>query len=257
MGEVKRGLQSPYGRRIQNIKYRGDDFINIAYNQDCITALKETPDNYYDLAVVDPPYGSGTVFRKSRGGRIGRGRMEGYGRALTKDYKPFDDIAPPPEYFAELMRVSKNQVIFGANHFISRMPYDSACWLIWDKENDETDFADCELAWTSFKKKAARIFRFKWNGMLQGNMKNKEFRIHPTQKPVELYAWIYKKFAKEGDRILDTHLGSGSSRIAAYELGLDFVGYEIDKDHFDNQEKRFAEHTAQLRFDSPNVLERR
>jgi site-specific DNA-methyltransferase (adenine-specific) len=109
--------------------------------------------------------------------------------------------------------------------------------LVWDKDNSG-DFADCELAWTSFDT-SVRKFRYRWNGMLQEDMKNKEFRIHPTQKPRQLYKWILKNYAKEGDKILDTHLGSGSSRIAAYQMGYDFTGYEIDKEYYEAQEKRF------------------
>lgn len=117
---------------------------------------------------------------------------------------------------------------------------------MWDKLHPEgIGFADCELAWTSFNQ-AARVFRFRWNGMIQQDMKNKEERIHPTQKPVALYKWLLQKYAEPGMKILDTHLGSGSSRIAAYDLGFDFVGYEIDKQYFDDQEKRFKEHTNQL-----------
>ena len=116
---------------------------------------------------------------------------------------------------------------------------------MWDKLNGENNFADCELAWTSFGR-AVRLFRFRWAGMLQGNMRAKEVRIHPTQKPVALYAWIFSRYAKPGDRILDTHLGSGSSRIAAWDAGLDFVGCEIDRDYFDAQERRFQAHAAQL-----------
>lgn len=167
--------------------------------------------------------------------------------AIAKDYKDFfggDVVAPDKTYFDELLRVSKNQIIWGANHFISKIPYDAHCWLVWNKLNGDTDFADCELAWTSFNN-AVRMFTFRWAGMLQGNMKNKEERIHPTQKPVALYEWIYKLFAKAGDKILDTHLGSGSSRIAAYNAGLDFTGIEIDKYYFDKQEERFAEHIKQ------------
>lgn len=109
------------------------------------------------------------------------------------------------------------------------------------------DQADCEIAWTSFREQN-RIFEFRWNGMLQGDMKNKEERVHPTQKPVALYEWIFSRWAKPGDRILDTHLGSGSSRIAAHKAGLDFTGYEIDKYYFDRQEKRYAEFTSQVSF---------
>ena len=145
--------------------------------------MKQFPDKYFDLAIVDQPYGIGENGSKNHT----RGSL-----AKAKNYKAFagGDVQPPnEEYFEELFRISKNQIIFGANHFISRMPYDSSCWIVWDKVNGESDFADCELAWTSFKS-AVRKFEFRWAGMLQGNMKNKEVRIHPTQKPVALYEWL-------------------------------------------------------------------
>ena len=167
--------------------------------------------------------------------------------AKAKDYHPIfgEDREPPGvEYFEELKRVSKNQIIWGANHFIDLIPFRSPCWLVWDKDNGGTDFADCELAYTSFTS-AVRKFTFRWNGMLQGNMKHKEERVHPHQKPVALYKWILKNYAKKGDKILDTHLGSGSSRIAAYDMGFDFVGCEIDNYYFDAQEKRYKDHIAQ------------
>ena len=211
---------------------------SIALNIDCMEYMATLPDKAFDLAIVDPPYGIG----ESGANNHTRSKL-----AVAKDYKQFagDDLkAPDKEYFEQLMRVSKNQIIFGANHFISKIPFDSHCWIVWDKENGESDFADCELAWTSFNT-AVRKFEFRWQGMLQGNMKNKETRFHPTQKPVALYEWLLTNYAKEGDRILDTHLGSGSSRIAAYNLGFDFVGCEIDKEYFDKQEERFEKHTAQ------------
>src|SRR5690606_38885294 len=149
------------------------------------------------------------------------------------------------EYFSELIRVSKNQIIWGANHFISRIPFDSPCWIFWDKDNGSVSFADGELAWTSFDS-AARKFRYRWSGMLQQDMKNKEVRVHPTQKPVALYKWLLKNYGNGGGKILDTHLGSGSSRIAAHDMGFDFWGYEIDADYFRDQEKRFRQHTSQL-----------
>ena len=175
------------------------------------------------------------------GGKIGG---DNKGKATDYAKKTWDIKAPENEYFDELLRVSKNQIVFGANHFISRIPIDSPCWIVWDKDNTG-NFADCELAWTSFKS-AVRKYEFRWNGMLQGNMSNKEIRIHPTQKPVALYEWLLTRYAKPGDKILDTHLGSGSSRIAAYNLGFDFVGCEIDEDYFKAQEERFKKHTAQL-----------
>lgn len=188
------------------------------------------PDKFFDLAVVDPPYGI-----NMDGGVIGISR-KAQNTSYTK--KTWDAEAPDIAYFAELQRCSKNQIIFGANHFISRIPYDSSCWIVWNKENGNNPFADCELAWTSFKT-AVRMFTYRWQGMLQGNMKNKEVRIHPTQKPKALYAWIFENFARGGQKILDTHLGSGSSRIAAYHAGLDFYGCELDKEYFDKANERF------------------
>ena len=208
-----------------------------ALNMDCMAYMRALPDKAFDLAVVDPPYGI-----HMDGGEIGRSVLA----QTTKYQQKAWDRAPPAEaYFLELERVSRNRVIWGANHFISRYPRDSGEWLVWDKLNGENDFADCELAWTRFGG-AVRLFRFRWAGMLQGNMRAKEVRIHPTQKPVALYAWIFSRYAKPGDRILDTHLGSGSSRIAAWDAGLDFVGCEIDRDYFDAQERRFQAHAAQL-----------
>ncbi len=212
--------------------------MNIALNRDCMDVMKEYPDGYFDLAVVDPPYGIGESGGKNHTRSV---------LSKAKDYKPFfgnDLKSPPQDYFKELLRVSRNQVVFGANHFISKLPIDSPCWIVWDKENGENDFADCELAWTSFPS-AVRVFRYRWAGMLQGNMKNKEERIHPTQKPKALYDWIFQRFAERGMKILDTHLGSGSSRLAAYDAGLDFVGCEIDKFYFDKEEERFANYIAQ------------
>ena len=147
-------------------------------------------------------------------------------------------------FFDELIRVSKNQIIFGANHFISKIPYDSSCWIVWDKDNTG-DFADCELAWTSFDT-AVRKFTFRWNGMLQGNMKNKELRIHPTQKPIKLYEWILKNFASDNDSIIDTHLGSASSAIACHRAHLDFTGIELDEEYYNAAKDRIIMHQRQL-----------
>ena len=191
--------------------------------------MRTVPDKYFELAIVDVPYGIKQGGDKNKT----RGKL-----AISKDYHSFNDDKPPEQiYYDELFRISKNQIIWGANHFISKMPFDSSCWIVWDKDNDESDFADCELAWASFNT-TIRIFRFRWNGMLQGDMGNKEMRIHPTQKPVALYRWLLKKYAKEGDKILDTHVGSGSSLIACKELGFDYVGCEIDQDYFEAAQKR-------------------
>lgn len=218
------------------------------YNMDCMDGMKEFPDKYFDLAVVDPPYGIGESGEKNHT----RGKM-----AMAKDYKPFDGIdlkAPDKKYFDELLRVSKNQIIFGANHFISRMPYDSHCWIVWDKDNGETDFADCELAWTSFDT-AVRKFKYRWQGMLQENMKNKEFRIHPTQKPKALYDWIFSRYAERGMKFLDTHVGSASSLMAAHDAGLQYVGFEKDKYYYDLSKERLEQHEAQMSlFDFQGVM---
>lgn len=200
--------------------------------------MKAFPDKFFDLAIVDPPYGIG------ESGQTNKTRSS---LANSRDYgsKNWDKAPPDPEYFKQLFRVSKNQIIWGANHFISAIPINSPCWIVWDKDNGENDFADCELAWTSFKTAVRRV-RIKWHGMLQQDMKNKEERIHPTQKPVKLYNWLLHKYAKPGDKILDTHLGSGSSRISAFKNGFDFWGFEIDEEYFQDQEKRFKEQTAQI-----------
>ena len=207
------------------------------YNMDCMEGMKEFPDGYFDLAIVDPPYGI------KQGGDTNHTRSV---IATSKRYHTFNDSNPPDEkYFLELRRVSKNQIVFGANHFIDKIPFPSSCWIVWDKENGENDFADCELAWTSFDK-AIRKFSFRWQGMLQGNMKNKECRIHPTQKPVALYKWILNGYAKRGDLILDTHVGSASSLIACEDMGFRYVGFEIDETFYRESKKRLDEHKAQI-----------
>lgn len=156
--------------------------------------------------------------------------------AVSKDYKSFaggDIEAPDYKYFMEIKRVAKRYIIWGANHFIGKFPFpiDSPCWLVWDKDNGATDFADCELAFTNFES-AVRRFKYKWQGMLQQNMKNKELRIHPTQKPVALYEWLLKNYAKDGDSILDTHMGSGSIAIATNKHGFDLTACELDEDYY-------------------------
>lgn len=224
--------------------------ISEVYNEDNMIGMARYPDKYFELAVVDVPYGIG------ESGKTNKTRS---GLAISKDYgnKDWDKRSPDKTYFAELFRVSKNQIIWGANHFISKIPFDSSCWIVWDKVNGENDFADCELAWTSFKT-AVRQIRFKWHGMMQGqsilnghlNQGRKDLnerRIHPTQKPVVLYKWLLNKYGNGGDKILDTHMGSQSSRIAAYQMGFDYWGWEIDKEYFEAGNKRFKEQTAQLK----------
>lgn len=187
------------------------------HNVDCLPFMKQCEDKQFDLAIVDPPYGIGMDGNNNWSGS-------------KHEVKEWDNDAPSKEYFDELMRISKNQIVWGANHFISRMPYDSKCWLIWDKKNDGFSFADGEMAWTSFDT-AVRFFRYH-----RGQQTDK--RIHPTQKPKELYRWILKNYANEGDLIFDSHFGSGSIALACDDLGFDLVACEIDKDYFDKANKR-------------------
>jgi site-specific DNA-methyltransferase (adenine-specific) len=217
--------------------------ISEVQNIDCMKGMSKYPDNYFDLAVVDPPYGIG--IHKMNYTQSTKG-----GVAKRRDYSSvtdWDSAIPTKEYFDELFRISKNQIVWGGNYFTEILPPTKG-WILWDKRTEQkynNDFADGEIAWTSFDK-PLRIYRYLWSGMLQGNMKDKQQRIHPTQKPVPLYQWILTEYAKEGWKILDTHLGSGSSRIAAHNLGFDFVGFELDKDYFEASEKRFKEVTSQL-----------
>lgn len=205
--------------------------MNVAYNVDCMEYMRTLPDKAFDLAVVDPPYGLDVANMN-----MGAGNSPRCSKLKNRLWSKanWDKQSPNKEYFSELFRVSRNQIIWGGNYF--ELP-PCKCFLIWDKGEGMygRSFAECEQAWTSFKD-TARIFKY---------TPVDKMRIHPTQKPVALYRWIYSRYAKPGDKILDTHLGSGSSRIAAYDVGLDFVGCEIDKDYFDAQERRFAEHTAQ------------
>ena len=199
--------------------------------------MKRFEDNHFDLAIVDPPYGI-----NMDGGKIGG---DNYGKAKDYTQKDWDDKAPNIEYFTELKRVSKNVIIWGANHFIENIPNaNSSSWLVWDKDNTG-NFADSELAYTSFNT-AVRNFKFRWNGMLQQDMKNKEIRIHPTQKPVRLYEWALDNYAKEGDKILDTHLGSGSIAIACHNRKFDLTACELDKEYYDKAMERIEQHKKQL-----------
>lgn len=231
-------------------------------NQDCMEGMKEFPDDYFDLAIVDPPYGISVTARhkvgKSKtelvGGRarpfggFGKTRMQGGSRkSFTKQkvYHSFDDETPPDEnYFNELFRVSKNQIIWGGNYLLDFLGR-CTCMIVWDKGRRNLDQADCEIAWTSLSGQS-RIFEFKWNGMLQGDMKNKEYRIHPTQKPVVLYEWLLSKYAAPGDKILDTHVGSASSLIACHKHRMDAVGFEIDKTMYDMAKERLDAELAQM-----------
>ena len=209
---------------------------SVVYNQDCLEAMREMPDKAFDLAIVDPPYGIGydTVLSKTN---WSKGR---------NDYldKAWDDGIPTDEYFTELKRVSVNQIIWGGQFFPL---LSTRCWLIWFKSEHFTS-SDFEMAWTSFDE-PNRVFKF------ARIMAHRVGKIHPTQKPVALYKWLLTNYAKPGDTILDTHLGSQSSRIAAWDLGFDFTGFELDEDYFKAGCERFEIHKAQAKlFDAP-VLE--
>jgi site-specific DNA-methyltransferase (adenine-specific) len=214
--------------------------------EDCLKGMARYPDKFFDLAIVDPPYGigEGNKRNKTRSSYTGFGDKKKWVQAKDYGGGEWDHEPPKPEYFAELLRVSRNQIIWGANHFGNLAP--ASCWIVWDKDNGECDQADCELAWTSFST-TVRKFRYRWHGLLQENMKDKEERIHPTHKPTALYKWLLKNYAKPGDKILDTHLGSQSSRIAAYDMGFAFTGFEIDKDYFEAGNKRFENFKKQLK----------
>ena len=214
------------------------------YNMDCMRGMAEFPDKYFDLAIVDPVYGGVT-----KGGYMTRKTDQhvGTGVAISKAYHNglWSQDKTGPEYFKELIRVSKNQIVWGGNYFANSLP-ESQGWIVWDKEKPEgVKFADCELAWTSFNR-ATRMFHFMWNGMLQGDMSNKETRIHPTQKPVRLYEWILSNYAKPGDIILDTHVGSGSSLIACVNMNYKYVGFELDEVYFNLARERIDRETAQM-----------
>lgn len=224
--------------------------MNEVYNIDCMEYMRTLPDKAFDLAIVDPPYGinigtdaGGQGSVKSEGqthSEARKIRVGGLSACRPKTYKAFDDShTPDADYFEQLKRVAKRMIIWGGNYFLDFLGA-TECLIVWDKRRRGLNFADCEIAWSNIKQ-PCRIYEFKWNGMLQENMKDKEERIHPTQKPVALYKWLLSKYAKAGDKILDTHVGSGSIRIACDEMGYDFIGCEIDKDYWEAQEKRYAD----------------
>lgn len=213
------------------------------HNADCMEFMRSQPDKAFDLAICDPPYGIGEDGESNHS----RAKLASVTRFTPKNW---DSSPPQPEYFSELRRISVNQVIWGGNFFgLSASP----CWIVWDKLNGESDFADCELAWTSFKS-AVRKFTFRWAGMLQGNMAEKEKRIHPTQKPAALYSWLLANYAKPGQTIFDSHLGSGSIAIACRNHGHPLTACEIDADYFKAASERIQrEYDQNLLFTGSGV----
>lgn len=232
-------------------------FQSDIYLMDCITLMKEYPDNYFDLAVVDLEYNIGASkptikpnFAVQKNGTKLKIKQPNY-TPKNWDFKLSSD-----DYLIELFRVSKQQIIFGGNYYGLKGGY-----IIWDKLNGDSDQFGCELAWCSFSKRTDIVY-YLWQGMFQGiycgkdvkkaiiqqgNKQLNEKRIHPTQKPVKIYDWIFKNYASEGMKILDTHLGSGSSRISANKYKLNFVGCEIDKEYFDKSQKRYDDFVSQVR----------
>ena len=199
------------------------------FNTDCIEAMKAYPDNYFELAIVDPPYGINI--------NISMGRRKGDKKSNYHKFAGNDSQIPNEEYFIQLFRVSKNQIIWGGNYMTDFLR-PSSCWILWDKGfSEEVTFAQFEMAWTSFNSSAKKFDKHP----------SQLNRIHPTQKPIALYRWLLKNYAKPNDKILDTHLGSGSSRIAADMEGFDFTGFELDTDYFNASCKRFNEYKMQTK----------
>ena len=212
-----------FGRKI-DLKSLGGVFLN----GDCMEGMKEIPDKYFDLAIVDPPYGINVNHNM--------GRRKGDKDSSYKKVE-WDSLPPQEDYFKELFRVSKNQIVWGANHFMESINLNSSCWIVWDKLfSEEVSFASVELAWTSFTSVAKRF-----------QMSSQQpHRIHPTQKPVALYHWLLNNYAEEGDKILDTHVGSASSLIACHDMGFEYLGFELDEDYYRMASERLEAHKAQL-----------
>ena len=233
---------------------------SIVHHGNNITFLRKFPDNHFKLIIGDPPYYSGPEKRKYYGNQVSKIKVKRREYPITDEWK-----TPNPLYFKEIMRVSENQIIFGINYFDHKL---GSGRLIWDKVNGASSFSDCEIAYCSYHT-SVRLYRYMWNGMMQGksiyqghimqgNKSLNEVRIHTTQKPVNLYKWIFSNYLKglKGP-VLDTHLGSGSSRIAAWDLGIPFEGIEIDKGIIDLQDKRFKTHISQHKIEFPDDTKRK
>jgi len=216
------------------------------FNEDCMIGMAQYPDKYFELAIVDPPYGINAS-------KITHYNSDTINKLTVYKPKKWDEHVPKSEYFKELFRISKNQIIWGGNYFSDNLP-PSRNWLIWDKGVPEgMSYSQAELCWINIGK-GVKIFQrniSKDQNRVSNNVNKAKgyLRIHPTQKPIALYKWLLKNYAKPGDKILDTHLGSGSSRIAAFDGGFDFTGYEIDKEYFDDSVKRFQNHISQLKLE--------
>lgn len=210
--------------------------------------MKQIPDKYFDLAIVDPPYFKGPNKRQYYGRRINKLNIK------RREYNEIEGWEIPSEqYFKELIRVSKNQIVWGINYFNYHL---GPGRIVWDKVNGKSSYSDCEIAYCSLHD-STKLFRYMWNGMnqgksireghiMRGDKAKNEKRIHPTQKPVNLYKWILMNYANEGDKILDTHVGSASSLIACHEMSFDFIGFELDINMFDLSSKRLSDSMNQI-----------
>ena len=206
------------------------------HNVDCLLFMKQCEDKQFDLAIVDPPYGIDDKLYRSDYGKNSNGAL-----AMYKNKRW--DIAPTKEYFDELFRISKNQIVWGGNYF--NLPL-SRCWVIWNKDNPAKNFSSIEMAWTSFDVHP-KYYYYAWGGLADGikGRNKKEKSIHPTQKPPELYSFLLDEFAEKGDKIIDTHLGSGSIAVACDKRGYDLTGIEVDKQYFDKANKRIEPYRRQ------------
>ena len=225
------------------------------FNEDCMAGMARYPDKYFDLAIVDPPYGIGFDGNTTVKGKSGKASTFTDKQHHIK--KEWDVSRPTAEYFAELQRVSKNQIIWGGNYFADLLPPQKG-WIFWDKKitnANNTNFSDGELAWTSFNC-ILRRFTYDWIGFGYLNNPQQEKKIHPTQKPVALYKWLLKNYAKQGDLILDTHVGSASSLIACHDMGFDAVGFELDPDYYKTSKQRLEDFMAQPKLDELVVEQR-
>lgn len=215
----------------QNIDWANLQNPHLFINGDCMEYMKTMPDKYVDLCICDPPYGINLI-----GANVYKNKSD----SNTVFNTEWDKSIPDKAYFEELMRVSKEQIIWGGNHFLNYLGYCKAP-IIWDKLNGDSPYADGEMAWTSNGlPRNLKIWKHQWCGAFKDSERGAE-KIHPTQKPVALYKWLLKNYAKQGDKILDTHVGSASSLIACYDMGFDYIGFEIDEEYYNAAQKRIAE----------------
>lgn len=213
--------------------------INKIYNMDCLDGMRLMKEQGIkaDWCITDPPYGIGAATSSTWSRSV-------LAKETQYTVKQWDKQRIEKPYFDIMREVSKEQIIFGGNYHTDYLP-PSSCWIVWDKVNGANSFADCELAWSSYKG-AVRLFRYMWHGMLQGNAKNREKRVHPTQKPLPLLEWLLNKYTKEGDLILDPFMGSGTTAVACHKLKRRYIGFELDEEYFNIANERLDAVKAQI-----------